>query len=493
MLSALNSKKGFSMSPIFYRPAKLRALAFLGLLLVAVSILGGMIWRTNHHFETVLSYVDYSHRIQKVTVDLQQYLLGHLLEEPLQPVALNKTLSEIDALMMNSPYLSDDTRHNLTAVRATLSNVSNLRGEQKNVHLTAALKIMSETLDHETLYREQLLEDINLDTQNELYLALGTFSVILLGAMLFLHFRILQPLHDLRRLLERLTEENFTPITTDHLDPLLLPVFNSYNEMVKHLAELEETKRLYAQSLQREVRIATQALLEQQASLARAERLAAVGEVAAELAHEIRNPLAGILMAFNNLRREVADQFQCERMDLISSELKRLALLLSDMLNQSKHSPEVASNFDMAVLIQDLLKLTRYQIPERIQLSSDTPMVLPVHLPESGIRQALLNLILNAVEALEEQAGTVVIKVRVEAIGLVIEVLDNGRGFSQDMLDYGIRPFRTSHARGTGLGLAMVQRFVKNMGGTIKLSNQAAHGACVTISFPPYCLLEKRS
>jgi signal transduction histidine kinase len=254
--------------------------------------------------------------------------------------------------------------------------------------------------------------------------------------------------------------------------------------MVTHLAELEEAKRLYAQSLQREVRIATQALLEQQASLARAERLAAIGEVAAELAHEIRNPLAGILMAFNNLRREIDDRNQCERMELIGSELKRLASLLTEMLNQSKHSPEVASDFDLTILIQDLLKLTRYQIPESIQLEVDTPATLPVHLPESGIRQALLNLILNAVVALEGNAGCIIVKARADTPGLSIDVLDNGCGFSQELLDYGIRPFRTTHTHGTGLGLAMVQRFVKNIGGTIKLSNRQAHGACVTLLLP---------
>ncbi len=122
--------------------------------------------------------------------------------------------------------------------------------------------------------------------------------------------------------MQRLTEENYTPITTDHLDPLLLPVFNSYNEMVKHLAELEEANRLHAQSLQQEVRLATQALLEQQHSLARADRLAVIGELAAELAHEIRNPLAGIQIAFSNFRRETDDIDQLERLDLIDSELK---------------------------------------------------------------------------------------------------------------------------------------------------------------------------
>jgi nitrogen fixation/metabolism regulation signal transduction histidine kinase len=72
---------------------------------------------------------------------------------------------------------------------------------------------------------------------------------------------------------------------------------------------------------------------------------------------------------------------------------------------------------------------------------------------------------------------------------LGIDVLDNGPGFSQDMLDYGIRPFRTSRQRGTGLGLAMVQRFVKNVDGTVKLSNQQPHGACVTVLLPEVVLV----
>ena len=478
------------MNPVFYRPAKLRALAFLGLLLLALAILGGMIWRNLHHFETVLSYVSYSHRIQNVSLGLQQSLIGYLTEitPRSRPAVLTKTLSEMKALMADTRYLSISTKESLETVSNLLANVGKLDKSEKNARLIQALEVMSQTLDEEGLRREKLLKDINVDTQTELYIALVIFTLILSGAMLFLYHRILHPLNDLRQLLERLSEENYTPITIDHLDPLLFPVFNSYNEMVIHLAELEGAKRLYAQSLQREVRLATQALLEQQYSLARAERLAAIGEVAAEFAHEIRNPLAGIQMAFNNLRREIDDQYQCERMELISSELKRLARLLNDMLDQSRHSPESATDFDIAALIRDLLALSRYQIAESIELNCDTPDTLPVHLPESGIRQALLNLILNAADALEGGQGSICVKGCAEAQGLRIDVFDNGPGFSRDMLDYGIRPFRTSRQRGTGLGLAMVQRFVKDTGGTMKLSNQQPHGACVTVLLPKECL-----
>jgi signal transduction histidine kinase len=466
---------------------------FLGLLLLALAILGSMMWRNLHRFETVLSYVTYSHRIQNVSMSLQQSLIEYLSESVSAAypevltrtiASLTHTMSQMDALMANSGLLPDRVRQSMETVRSMLADVHSLDRIEKNTRLIGALKLMSKTLDHEALQQEKLLADISRDTETELSMATITFAVILLVAFLYFQRRILHPLNDLKTLLQRLSDENYTRITTDHLDPLLLPVFNSYNEMVNRLAELEEEKRVYAQSLQREVRIATQALLEQQASLARSERLAAIGEVAAELAHEIRNPLAGIQIAFSNLRREIDDNAQYERMDMIGSELKRLARLLNDMLDQSRHSPEASAMIDVAVLIRDLAALTRYQIAENLVLEVDAPPSLPACLPESGLRQALLNLLLNAAEALEGQAGSIGIRARKNGFGVQIDVFDDGPGFSREMLEHGIRPFRTSRQRGTGLGLAMVQRFVKDLEGTIKLANRENRGAQVSLFLP---------
>jgi signal transduction histidine kinase len=475
---------------LFYRPVKLRGLAFLGLLLLALGLLSGMMWWNLHRFESVLSYVNYSHRIQNLSISLQQTLIEHLTEpsSPFPAVTFSETMQDMEELTADKAHLSKNIRKSLQTVSQLLADIENVDKVEKNTRLMRALEVMSKNLDDEALQREDLLQDISKTTRTELFMASGIFAVLIVLALLFLRHRILHPLHDLRRLLENLAEEKFTPFTTEHLDPLLLPVFVSYNEMVKRLAELEEAKRLHAQSLQYEVRLATHALLEQQASLARAERLAAVGEVAAELAHEIRNPLAGIQMAFANFRREIAEPEQLERLDMINGELKRVAVLLNDMLDQSRHHPESAIDFNIMTLLRDLVALTRYQISPVIELEVKPHTDLIVHLPESMVRQALLNLVLNAADAIGQQSGKIVLAVSVNTQAVVIDVSDDGIGFPQEMLEYGIRPFRSSRQRGTGIGLAMVQRFVKSIGGSLKLSNQPPHGATVSLILPSVCV-----
>lgn len=482
------------MKTLFYRPVKVRGLTFLGLLLLALGVISGMMWWNLHRFESVLSYINYSHRIQNLSISLQQILVEHLTEPSTTfPIAsFRETMRDMEALTTNKAHLSKNIRKSMQTVNQLLADIEKVDKVEKNTRLIRVLEVMSKNLDDETLQREDLLQDISKTTRTELFMASGIFAVLIVLALLFLRHRILHPLHDLRRLLERLADETFTPFTTEHLDPLLLPVFISYNEMVKRLAELEEAKRLHAQSLQYEVRLATHALLEQQANLARAERLAAVGEVAAELAHEIRNPLAGIQMAFANFRSEIEEPQQLERLDMINGELKRVAVLLNDMLDQSRHHPEAAVNFNIVTLLRDLTALTRYQISPAIELEVQTTAEIIVHLPESMVRQALLNLLLNAADAIGQQSGKISLAVISNPQTLIVNVSDDGIGFPQEMLEYGIRPFRSSRQRGTGIGLAMVQRFVKSIGGSLKLSNHPPHGATVSLILPSECLVLKR-
>ena len=466
------------------RPARLRALALLALLSLMVAILVGMIWRNHIRLDKVQVYVGYSHRIQDAGLSLQQALVDVLSGGVIGPTQLESIAAKIHNLSKQDAHLSPNTPVMLRRVNASLAKLDEESPDSGRAELFEALREMHEILDTETEQRERLMVKVSREALIELALATLILPVILLLTWLFLRRRILNPLHDLRQLLLKLAKEEYTPIAIDHIDPLLLPVFNSYNFMVIHLRELEESKRVHAQSLEAEVRSATKALLEQQRSLAIAEKLAVVGELAASLAHELRNPLAGIQMSCANLRKEIEDEDQRDRLDLIGAELKRMARLLNELLDQGRQTPLPSAQFNLASLVKELLALTRYQIPPDISLSFDIPTNLECCLPDGGLRQALLNLVLNAAQAMDKSTGKVQIDARLDESNLIIEVLDDGPGFSEEILNHGIRAFSTSRIRGTGLGLAMVQRFARDLGGRIELTNLQAQGACVRMIIP---------
>lgn len=469
------------------RYLRVRAYVLLGLFVIALVLLAGMIWRNLTHFETVRLYVDYAHRIQQATFDLQRVLADHFAHPTGHPLPDDTPalIRELDALAQEDHHVDPATPSRLQYVRDRVMQAESSSGrEDREAALLLAINATSEMLDAETMRRETLLEQISEDTRSELALASAVVVAMLFYAALFLRHRIFAPLHDLRDLLMRMADEDYTPIGTGQIDPLLLPVFQSYNEMVRRVAELEEAKRNYAASLEGEVRSATRALLELQAEMARAERLAAVGELAASVAHELRNPLAGIQMTCANLLKEVEDSDQRERLDLVIGELKRMGRLLNELLAQSRHVPDAPGDIDIAQVVRELVVLTRYQIPTQVNLLTDIPENLIGRIPESRFRQALLNLILNASVAIGEAGGTIRISAARMPEGLRVIVSDDGPGFPPDVLEHGIRPFATGRADGTGLGLAMVRRFARDFGGDLRLSNQVPRGACITIDLP---------
>jgi signal transduction histidine kinase len=190
-------------------------------------------------------------------------------------------------------------------------------------------------------------------------------------------------------------------------------------------------------------------------------------------------------MSCANLRNDFVEPDMIDRMSLVIEELKRMARLLNELLDLSKHTPAPMEAFDLSELIRELVALLRYQIPSAVDLILDLPPSLACRLPSSRIRQCLLNLILNAAEAIGQNRGQITL--RVEDLGkgrLSIRVSDDGPGFSEEILKNGIRPFSTGKASGTGLGLAMVQRFVRELGGQLQLDRNHPKGASVTLNLP---------
>lgn len=236
-------------------------------------------------------------------------------------------------------------------------------------------------------------------------------------------------------------------------------------------------------SLEQDVRAATATLLTQQRALADSERLAAVGEMAATVAHELRNPLAGALAAIENLRRS-AEGESADRLGRIASELERVVARLRSYLSGAAHRPERPVDTDVAVLTRDLLHLLRHQIPTRIRLEADFKEPVRCRVPPERFRQALMNLVLNATDAIGDRVGWVRVEGEVVGRSLTLSVTDDGPGFPPELLASGPVAFGTSRPSGTGLGLAIVQRTLWELGGGIELENRPESGARVTLRVP---------
>jgi two-component system NtrC family sensor kinase len=353
--------------------------------------------------------------------------------------------------------------------------------------LEGAARLLAGVVREEVAARRELLARLHAEAREELETATGLFvalALLGLGGAWMVRRRVLHPLGDLRTMFLKLGGGEFTPIAVEGVHPVLAPLFDNYNRLVTRLAELEAEHRSRAEDLQQEVRSAAEALLAQQRTVARAERLAAVGEMAAGLAHELRNPLAGVQMSLANLRRDLADPQLAERLELAIAELDRLTRLLNHQLSASRHVPEPLRRLQLRTLVEELIALLRYQVPDHVRLEAQVDEDLACRLPRDRLRQALLNLVLNSVQALGDAAGRVCLEARREGGRIVLVVSDDGPGFPPELVKGGGQAFVTRRAGGTGLGLAMVRRLAVDLGGELVLENLEPRGARVRLALP---------
>jgi signal transduction histidine kinase len=472
------------MKSILLRPTWLVGVVFALVLTLALGTLSLFTWLDFKRIESIRAHVNRTSLLQDSVVVLKDWQLrlaaGGRVPEPEETQAVRSNLNQIP--VKGGPVG--------TYMRERLDQLDRLLAQAETkpeTALPATLKLLSEMLERENRIQLEQLDTVygytKLDSQLAFAALLG-FPCLALLMLWALRQRVLRPIGDLRNFLSRLSEGDFAPVSLARIDPILLPLFENYNHMVNRLAQLEQANRQRTVSLEQEVHSATHALLQQQQSLARTERLAAAGEVSATLAHELRNPIAGIQVTLANLRSEFHDPVLVERMDLVIGELNRITRLLNGLLLQSRHVPEAPRPVSVNKLIQDLATLIRYQLPPHIQVVTEVPDTLRCRLPEDAVRQAVLNLALNSVAAMGDVAGKVTIRIDYRNGALGIEVLDDGPGFDDMMLSSGVRAFVTSRESGTGLGLAIVKRFAHDLGGELVIANRASRGAHVTLRLP---------
>ena len=246
-------------------------------------------------------------------------------------------------------------------------------------------------------------------------------------------------------------------------------------------------------------------VVELEAELRRSERLAAVGELSASIAHEIRNPLAAISGSIQMLVKEsgALDADPAERlMKIVLRETDRLNLLITDFLRYARPGPLDLEAVEVRQAVGELLEMFASTLPDNVRVIVDVEEGITVHADAAQLRQLLWNLVLNAAQAMPDGGelrihGAVVPegapqearadrRKRGEAKSAWAElsVRDEGIGIPADLLDRIFDPFFTTKAQGSGLGLAMVHRIVEEHGGSLGVESTVGRGTEIRVRLP---------
>jgi signal transduction histidine kinase len=245
----------------------------------------------------------------------------------------------------------------------------------------------------------------------------------------------------------------------------------------------------------RELDTALTELRETHEHLIRVEKLAAVGQLAAGVGHELRNPLAAVRNAHAYLSKRLArpeasaiggDARVPQFLALMDRELSNCARIISDLLDFAREHPLSLQPCPLRPLVDEALGVVPAR--EGVRVLNHVPEELPVPLLDrEQFRQVLINLVQNAVEAIPPERGGEV-RVRAEGGGsepLRVRVMDDGGGIPADVLPRIFEPLFTTKRQGTGLGLPIVASRVERHGGTLQVKSEPGRGSEFIIQLPP--------
>ena len=307
--------------------------------------------------------------------------------------------------------------------------------------------------------------------RHQVLIVAGTGAVAICAAvMIALAYFIQRPMVELQDKIARVGEGDLdVSVNFAKRNDEIGDLGRNFNRMVQQLRESrEEIDRLHRNQM------------------SRAEHLATLGELATGLAHEIRNPLAGIAGVIEIIGRDLPATSPARAVIKdVRLEVAQINRILTDLLQTARpHPPEVRPS-DLNTTVEHAVMLARQQVlskPVTIELEKDSALPLVEH-DSDQMHQVMLNLLLNAVQAIDG-AGTVRIVMHAKKNRALISVTDSGRGISPEHLPFIFRPFYTTKGNGTGLGLSLARRIVEDHRGRIEVESELGHGTEFLITLP---------
>lgn len=270
---------------------------------------------------------------------------------------------------------------------------------------------------------------------------------------------------------------------------------NSFNTMSRQLHEARNEITEWGQTLEERVDQKTEELNRAHEQMVRVEKMASVGKLAAIVAHEINNPLAGILTYAKLLKKQMArenghaDEETLNSLDLIASETRRCGDIVKNLLTFVRATSLTYESADLNAVIDRTVRLVQHKldlaaIQLYLNLAADLP---PVRCDPAQIEQVILSLMMNAIDAMPEGGNLGVLSRKLpETHEVQIEVRDDGMGIPPGLLPNLFEPFFTTKERdhGLGLGLAISRIVVERHQGRIEVDSEPGKGSRFTVSLP---------
>jgi two-component system sensor histidine kinase AtoS len=215
------------------------------------------------------------------------------------------------------------------------------------------------------------------------------------------------------------------------------------------------------------------------------ERQATLGQLAAGLAHDIRNPLATIRTTVTALSRREKNQENKEMMGLVEEEIDRVNDVLENLLNFARPRDPFATRIEAGALLSSVVALVGASARNQgVELNIKCHETLDLWVDEGHIRQVLMNLILNALEAMSVKGSMIQLKAIRDTDEIALSVSDDGQGMPEDIQAHIMEPFYTTKSAGTGLGLAICRTLVKSNGGRMSIQSISGRGTTVSVFLP---------
>jgi two-component system NtrC family sensor kinase len=346
------------------------------------------------------------------------------------------------------------------------------------------------------------LDDVNRSLRaSTLWIAAVSLTFIVIASLavgFFVHRLVYLPLRDLEGGAQRLSTGNLDqpiPVRSDDEFGKLASLFNG---MTDALRNSRQQLREWGRTLEQKVESRTQELRLAQAETMRGEKLASVGLLASGVAHELNNPLTGILTFSHLLRRKMPDKSaDAEDMDLVIRETKRCAAIIKRLLDFAREKLPEKKFTDLNQVIDDTVRIVEQPAHLRdIEITLDLDRTLPpIWIDADQIKQVIMNMVVNAQHAVEEK-GSIAISThrssdpRAPATEpkpmVAISIVDTGCGIPEANLQRIFDPFFTSKdvGKGTGLGLSVSHGIVEAHGGLIEVESKVGEGSTFRVLLP---------